>query len=129
MRPMLYRSHRRNGDTFQGKAVLYLTTVGAKSGKHRQNAVGYEIDGDGWLVVASLGGAPQNPGWFHNMLANPDQVWIEVGGHRHHVTPERLDGDRRAVACAQITASRPSMADYQLKTDRVLPVMRLTRAG
>lgn len=127
--PVLIRHHRRHGDTFQGHDVLYLSTVGAKTGKPRQIAVGYETDGeDAWLVVASLGGAAHNPGWYHNIVAHPDQVWIEVSGRRHRVRPEQLDGQRRVQAWARITARSPSMAQYQTKTDRVLPVLRLTRA-
>ena len=127
--PVLVRRHRKHGDTFRGDAVLYLTTVGARTGKRRQNAVGYEHDGDGaWLVVASFGGAAQHPGWYHNIAANPDQVWVEVGGRRHRVLAEQLAGPRRAEAWARITASRPSIGGYQEKTDRVLPVLRLTPA-
>jgi deazaflavin-dependent oxidoreductase (nitroreductase family) len=129
LRPVMVRHHRRRGDTFRGRDVLYLTTVGAKTGKQRQTAVGYETDGaDAWLIVASLGGAAHNPGWYHNAVAHPDQVWIEVRGRRHRVLPEQLDGQRRAQAWARIMASRPSMAQYQNKTDRILPVLRLIRA-
>lgn len=129
LRPVMIRHHRRRGDEFRGRAVLYLTTVGARTGRHRQNAVGYELDGHGaWLVVASFGGAARHPGWYHNIAANPDQVWIEVGGHRHRVRAEQLAGPRRADAWAGITVSRPSMAGYQEKTDRILPVLRLTSA-
>jgi len=129
LRPVMIRHHRRRGDEFRGKAVLYLTTVGAKTGKRRQSALGYELDGDGaWLVVASFGGAAQHPGWYHNLAAHPDQVWIEVGGRHHRVRAEQLDGARREQAWARIVASRPSMAGYQEKTDRVLPVLRLVRA-
>ena len=129
LRPVMIRHHRRHGDEFRGHAVLYLTTVGPKTGTYRQNAVGYELDGDGaWLVVASFGGAARHPGWYHNIAAHPDQVWIEVGGRRHRVRAEQLDGPRRADAWTRITASRPSMAGYQEKTDRILPVLRLTPA-
>ena len=62
------------------------------------------------------------------VLAHPDEVSVEVGGQHHRVRPEELDGPRREVAWAQIVASRPSMAEYQEKTDRVLPVLRLVRA-
>lgn len=128
-RPIMMRSHRRSGDTFRGKAVLYLTTTGAKTGKRRTSPVGYEPDGEGaWLVVASFGGAAQHPGWYHNIVAHPEQVWIEVGGQHHRVRPEQLDGPRRDEAWRRITASRPGMAGYQEKTDRVLPVLRLSRA-
>jgi len=127
LRPVMIRHHRRSGDQFRGRAVLYLTTVGARTGTERQSAVGYEPDGEGaWLVVASFGGAAHHPGWYHNIAAHPDRVWIEVGGRRHRVQPEQLEGQRRAEAWAQIIASRPSMAGYQEKTDRVLPVLRLT---
>jgi len=123
----MIRQHRKQGDTFRGAPVLYLTTVGARTGKQRLNPVGYEPDGeDAWLVVASFGGAAQNPGWYHNVLAHPDDVSVEVGGQHHRVRPEELDGPRREVAWAQIVASRPSMAEYQVKTDRELPVIRLT---
>jgi deazaflavin-dependent oxidoreductase (nitroreductase family) len=129
MRPVLIRHHRRQGDTFRGSDVLYLTTVGARTGQRRENAVAYEPDGDNaWLVVASFGGAAHHPGWYHNIAANPDEVWIEVSGRRHHVRPEQLQGARRAEAWARITASIPSMGGYQEKTDRVLPVLRLVRA-
>lgn len=129
MRPVLIRHHRKSGDAFRGRAVLYLTTVGARTGKQRQNAVGYEPDGEGaWLVVASFGGAARHPGWYHNIVAHPDRVWIEVGGRHHRVRPEQLEGRRRDEAWRRITASRPSMAGYQDKTDRILPVLRLSRA-
>jgi deazaflavin-dependent oxidoreductase (nitroreductase family) len=130
MRPVLIKYHRRQGDTFRGSQVLYLTTVGAKTGKRRENAVAYEPDGENaWLVVASFGGAAQNPGWYHNIAANPDQVWVEVRGHHHRARAEQLEGARRAEAWARITARIPSMAGYQEKTDRVLPVLRLVHAG
>jgi deazaflavin-dependent oxidoreductase (nitroreductase family) len=128
MRPLLIRQHRRQGDTFRGSDVLYLTTVGARTGKRRENAVAYEPDGENsWLVVASFGGAAQNPGWYHNIAANPDQVWIEVRGRHHRVRPEQLEGAGRAEAWAGITARFPRMEGYQEKTDRVLPVLRLVR--
>lgn len=129
MRPVLIKLHRRQGDTFRGSHVLYLTTVGAKTGKRRENAVAYEPDGENaWLVVASFGGAAHHPGWYHNIAANPDQVWVEVRGRQHRVRPEQLEGARRAEAWARITASLPGMGSYQEKTDRVLPVLRLVRA-
>lgn len=126
LRPLLIRAHRRSGDTFRGSPVLYLTSVGARTGERRRTALGFEPDGpDAWLVVASMGGAARHPGWYHNIAAHPDQVWIEVAGRHHRVRPEQLDGPRRERAWARITAARPSMAAYQEKTDRVLPVLRL----
>lgn len=121
--------HRRSGDKFQGMDLLYLTTVGAKSGQERQSTVTRFADGeDAWLVVASAGGSAHNPAWYHNIAAHPDQVWIEFGGHRLRVTPAQLDGEERAQAWQRITSSQPRYSGYESKTDRVIPVIRLTRA-
>jgi deazaflavin-dependent oxidoreductase (nitroreductase family) len=127
-RRLRIRHHRHHGDTFRGNDVLYLTTVGARSGKPRQHPLGYLPDGpNAWLIVASLGGAAHHPAWFHNLKANPDRVSIEVAGHHHPVTPEHLKGPHRVEAWTRIIAAHPSYATYQAKTDRVLPVLRLTR--
>jgi deazaflavin-dependent oxidoreductase (nitroreductase family) len=130
MQRAMIRQHRRKGDTFQGMDLLYLTTTGAKTGKQRQTPVAYVADGDdAWLVVASAGGAARHPDWYHNIAAHPDQVWIDVGGQHLRVVPEQLDGQRRDQAWQRITASQPRYAGYQKKTDRVLPVIRLTPAA
>jgi deazaflavin-dependent oxidoreductase (nitroreductase family) len=121
--------HRRSGDKFQGLDLLYLTTVGAKSGQKRQSTVARFADGDdAWLVVASAGGATHHPAWYHNIAAHPDQVWIEFGGKQLHVTPTQLDGDARAQAWQRITQSQPRYRGYESKTDRAIPVIRLARA-
>ncbi len=112
-----------------GMDLLYLTTVGAKSGQERMAAVSRFPDSDrSWLVVASSGGSASHPGWYHNIAAHPAQVWVEAGGRRHQVTAEQLDGDERERAWQRITASQPRYAGYQRKTDRSIPVIRLTRA-
>src|SRR5947209_1092646 len=83
MRGRMVRQHRKRGDTFRGGAVLYLSTVGARTGKQRMTPLGYVEDGEqAWFIIASLGGSAQNPAWYHNIAANPDKVSIEVGG-RH----------------------------------------------
>jgi deazaflavin-dependent oxidoreductase (nitroreductase family) len=121
--------HRRSGDKFQGMDLLYLTTVGAKSGEKRQSTVTRFADGeDRWLVVASYGGSAHHPAWYHNIAAHPDQVWIEFGGSQMRVTPLQLEGDERAQAWQRITQSQPRYAGYQRKTDREIPVIRLSRA-
>jgi deazaflavin-dependent oxidoreductase (nitroreductase family) len=122
--------HRRSGDKFQGMDLLYVTTTGAKSGEKRQSTVTRFPDGDdAWLVVASAGGSAQNPAWYHNIAAHPDQVWIEFGGKQMQVTPTQLEGDEREQAWQRITASQPRYAGYQRKTDRAIPVIRLARAN
>jgi deazaflavin-dependent oxidoreductase (nitroreductase family) len=110
--------------------LLYLTTVGAKTGEKRQSSVTRFPDGDdAWLVAASVGGAARNPSWYYNIAAHPDQVWIEFGGQQMRVTPEQLDGDARAQAWQRITQSQPRYTNYEKKTDRDIPVIRLARAG
>jgi deazaflavin-dependent oxidoreductase (nitroreductase family) len=121
--------HRRSGDKFQGMDLLYLTTVGAKTGRKRQSTVARFADGENaWLVVASAGGSAHHPAWYHNIAAHPDQVWIEFGGKQMRVTPTQLDGDARAQAWQQITQSQPRYSGYERKTDRAIPVIRLARA-
>lgn len=122
--------HKRSGDKFQGMDLLYLTTVGAKSGEKRQSTVSRFADGDdAWLIVASVGGATKNPAWYHNIAAHPDQVWVEFGGKQQRVTPSQLAGDERAQAWQRITQAQPRYAGYQIKTDREIPIIKLTPAG
>jgi deazaflavin-dependent oxidoreductase (nitroreductase family) len=122
--------HRRSGDKFQGMDLLYLTTVGAKTGQKRQSPVARFPDGeDAWLVVASAGGSAHNPAWYHNIAAHPDQVWIEFGGQQQRVTATQLEGDARAQAWQRITQIQPRFAGYEKKTDRDIPVIRLSRAA
>src|SRR5436190_9104761 len=122
--------HRRSEDKFQGMDLLYLTTVGAKTGQKRQSAVARFPDGeDAWLVVASAGGSAHHPAWYHNIAAHPDQVWIEFGGRQLRVSAEQLGGDARAQAWQRITRLQPRYAGYERKTDRAIPVIRLCRAG
>jgi len=121
--------HRRSGDKFQGLDLLYLTTIGAKTGQKRQSTVARFPDGDdAWLVVASSGGSAHHPAWYHNIAAHPDQVSVEFGGQQIRVTPTQLDGDARAQAWQRITQGQPRYDGYQRKTDRAIPVIRLTRA-
>ena len=130
MTRMMTSWHRRSGDKFMGMDLLYLTTVGAKSGEKRQSTVSRFPDSErSWLVIASSGGSSRHPGWYHNIAAHPDQVWAEVGGEQHQVTAEQLEGDERARAWKTITEGQPRYAGYQRKTDRSIPVIRLTRAG
>ena len=126
---MLAVWHRRSGDRFQGMDLLYLTTVGAKTGQRRQSTVARVSDGDdAWLVVASAGGSAHHPGWYHNIAAHPDQVWIEFGGRQLRVIPAQLDGDDRAQAWQRVIKTVPRFAGYERQTDRTLPVIRLSRA-
>ncbi len=117
---------RRKRGTFMGMNVLALTTVGRRSGAERTNPVAWFPGPDGSrLIVASAAGAPGNPAWYHNIAANPGKVRIEVDGSTVAVTAEQLHGTEREAAWQQITAAAPRFAQYQVKTDRELPVIRL----
>ncbi len=118
---------RKTGKAFGTMPALVLTTVGAKSGVERRAPLAYIPDGRGnWLIVAAYAGAANNPAWYHNIAANPDRVSIEVDGRTHNVTAEELHGTERDQAWQLITAELDRFAKYQAKTDRQLPVIRLT---
>jgi deazaflavin-dependent oxidoreductase (nitroreductase family) len=124
--PVMTRIHRRGGDRFQGMDLLYLTTVGARSGKQRTTPVARFDDGrGGWVVVASASGSQEHPAWYHNIAAHPDDVHVEVSGTRHHVSVDQLEGDEREAAWQVVVTSAPRFAGYREKTDRTLPVLRL----
>jgi deazaflavin-dependent oxidoreductase (nitroreductase family) len=119
--------HRLTGSKMGGRPLLYLSTVGAKSGQRRTAVVMPFPEGDdAWLIVASKGGAPSHPSWFYNLAAHPDQVEVEVDGRKTAVTPRTLTGEERATAWQRITTERPNFAGYEIKTDRQIPVVRLT---
>jgi deazaflavin-dependent oxidoreductase (nitroreductase family) len=116
---------RRKGKMF-GLSGLVLTTVGARSGAERTTPVGWWPGPDGsWLIVAAANGGVHNPAWYHNIAAHPDKVQIEVDGRKIAVTADQLRGEDRARAWQGIAAAAPRFAQYQRKTDRELPVIRL----
>ncbi len=113
-------------DARLGLYALVLTTIGRKSGVERTTPVGWFPGKDGsWLIVASAAGAPGNPAWYHNLAAHPDKVQIELAGRKIPVIAEQLHGAEREEAWRQIIAAAPRFAQYQQKTDRELPVIRL----
>lgn len=113
-----------------GLPAILLTTVGARSKVERTHVLGGFADGeDAWLIVASNGGAPTHPAWFINLAKNPDKVWIEVGNRKLKVVPDSLRGSERENAYARVVAVAPRYAGYLTKTDREIPVIRLTPAG
>lgn len=116
---------RRTGK-MMGFNGLILTTIGARTGAERTNPVGwFPGPNDSWLIVASAGGAARNPSWYHNIAAHPDKVSIEVDGRTVAVTAEQLHGAERDQAWQQITSAAARFGQYQRKTDRELPVIRL----
>lgn len=106
---------------------LVLHHVGAKSGTERVTPLMYRAEGDGWAIFASKGGAPSNPDWFHNLLANPTTT-IEVGTETVAVTARVAEGaDRTRIWDAQATEV-PQFADYQPGNSRQIPVVVLDRS-
>lgn len=125
----------------QGRPLLQLTTVGAKTGQRRKTTLGYFEDiaggsggagGRSWLVVASAAGSAKHPAWYVNMAKNPDQVWIELGpekGKVVRVRPESLKGEERQRAWAEVVRLAPGYGEYETKTDRTIPIVRLAAVG
>jgi deazaflavin-dependent oxidoreductase (nitroreductase family) len=112
-----------------GFPVVLLTTRGAKSGLERTASLGGFVDGDdAWLVVASNMGSAKHPAWFLNMIKNPDDIWLEVGKRKMKVRGESLKGTAREDAIKRIAAISARYGGYQQKTDRKIPVVRLTAA-
>jgi deazaflavin-dependent oxidoreductase (nitroreductase family) len=117
---------RRKGK-MMGLNALVLTTIGRKSGAERTTPLGWFPGGDdGWLIVAAANGGARNPAWYYNIAAHPDKVQIETVGRTVAVIAEQLHGTEREEAWRQITAAAPRFAKYQQKTDRELPIIRLT---
>jgi len=118
----------RNRD-FNGGRVLMLMTVGARSGEPRRATLGYFSDGgNGWIIIGSAGGAAKHPAWMYNLARHPDQVGVEIGNQKVKVTPETLKGEARTRAWQRVIAQVPAYASYETKTDREIPVVRLTPA-
>jgi deazaflavin-dependent oxidoreductase (nitroreductase family) len=123
---MARRIRRKRDGKFMGFNALVLTTIGRKSGLERTNPVGWFPGKDSsWLIVASANGAIGNPAWYYNIAAHPDKVQIELDGRKIPVVAEQLHGAERDLAWQQITAAAPRFAQYEQKTDRKLPVIRL----
>ncbi|MEU7788257.1 MULTISPECIES: nitroreductase family deazaflavin-dependent oxidoreductase [unclassified Amycolatopsis] len=115
------------GNYFEGKNVLLLTTTGAKSGEPRLSPLVYTTDGDRYVVAASMGGAPKNPAWYHNLVANP-KVTLEVGTEKFEATATVIaDRAERDRLYAGMVAHAEGFAEYETKTDRVIPIVVLER--
>ncbi len=116
----------REGNTMRGKPVIILTTVGAKSGKLRKTPL-MRVEHDGaYAVIASQGGAPTHPQWYPNLLAHP-VVELQDGAAKHEYDARVVEGEEREAWWERAVAAWPDYADYQTKTDRVIPVVVLER--
>jgi deazaflavin-dependent oxidoreductase (nitroreductase family) len=113
------------GGQFEGAPLLLLTTTGRRTGQARVNPMMYLDDGAGrWLVFASKAGMPDNPAWFLNLQDNPE-VSVEIGDRTVPATAVVLEGEERDRWFAEQARRYPGFAEYQAKTDRVIPVVAL----
>lgn len=115
-----------------GDRLMLLTTVGARTGEDRIAPVMYHRDGQRYVVVASKSGAPDNPGWYHNLKANPVarvEVGADTGTETFEVRAHEAGGEERDRMFADRVAIAPGFGEYQRKTTRQIPVMILERTG
>ena len=114
------------GTVLQGKPVILLTTIGAKTGKLRKTPL-MRVEHNGeYAVVASLGGAPKNPVWYYNIKAHP-RVELQDGSESHDYDAREVFGDEKAPWWDRCVQAWPDYANYQKKTERQIPVFVLTR--
>ena len=116
------------GGQFEGRPLLILTTTGAKSGLPREIPLVHDRDGERLVVIASKGGAPTNPDWYHNVVANPD-VTVELPGESFQGTAVPATGEERDRLFGLMAQKMPGFADYQRTVDRTIPVVVIERAA
>jgi len=115
------------GGQFEGAPLLLLHSTGAKSGRERVAPVMYQALGDDFAIFASKAGAPTNPDWYHNLLANP-RATVEVGTGTVEVTARVADDADRERIWSKQKADYPGFAEYEEKTTRRIPVVVLSRS-
>jgi len=113
------------GGMFEGRTLLLLHTKGARSRQERINPVAYVRDGERFVVIASKGGAPTNPDWYYNILANPD-LTVEVGTETFHVHATETEEPERTRLYNKMVQMMSAFDRYRRKTKRKLPVIVLT---
>src|SRR6478735_178106 len=115
------------GTELKGRPVILLTTVGAKTGKIRKTPL-MRVEHDGeYALVASMGGAPKHPGWYYNLEADPENVTIQDGPEPFPARVRELSGDERNVWWDRAVAAYPPYAEYQTRTERLIPVFVASR--
>lgn len=133
-----YRTHNDNiiaefranagvvGGPYEGMSLALVHHVGAKSGTERVSPLAYRAEGDRIFVFGSKAGAPTNPAWYYNLLANPT-VTVEIGTDTFRATARELTGTERDEVFARQAAQHPGFDTYQRKTTRTIPVIELSR--
>jgi deazaflavin-dependent oxidoreductase (nitroreductase family) len=114
------------GGPFEHAPLVLLTTTGAKSGRSHTTPVVYTRDGDNIVVIASKGGAPRNPAWYHNLVAHP-QVTVELPNETFTAKARVAEGDERERLWRTQADLMPGFDEYQTKTTRRIPVVVLER--
>jgi deazaflavin-dependent oxidoreductase (nitroreductase family) len=114
------------GGYFEGAPMILIHQIGARSRIERVNPLVYLPDGDDMIVAATMGGAPNNPAWYHNLKAHP-RITVEVGTETFPVEATEVTGAERDELWRRLVEMRPGFADYETKTTRVFPMFRLTR--
>lgn len=114
------------GGMFANATLLLLHTTGAKSGLERINPMICMADGDRYIVIASKGGAPSHPDWYHNLVANPNVV-VEVGTEQFTATAAPAEEPERTELYAKVAEIFPAFSEYEQATTRTIPVVILTR--
>ena len=119
----------RTGVKVQGRPLLSLTTTGARTGKTRRAVLGWFPDEqreDCRLVVGSANGSARHPGWAYNLAKSPDDLTVDIGDGPVPATAELLAGPERAAAWDRVVELAPGYGRYTAKTDRELPIFRLS---
>ena len=124
---LFQRTGGRIGGRGMGNEMLLLHHTGRRSGEERVAPLLYLPDGDDLVIVASKGGNPRHPAWFHNLMAM-DATEVELKGSRRRVRPVLAEGEDRAQLWTRLVAAYGDYAAYQKATDREIPVVRLKRS-
>jgi deazaflavin-dependent oxidoreductase (nitroreductase family) len=114
------------GGPFAGARMLLLHTKGRKSGQPRVNPLVWYPEGDNAAIIASKGGAPTHPEWYRNLMANPD-VSVEIGTYTSDVHARETEGEERERIFDAVKKAMPGFAEYEKRTDRVIPVIVLEK--
>jgi deazaflavin-dependent oxidoreductase (nitroreductase family) len=120
-------NHGVVGGPFDGSPVVLLTTTGARTGQKRLNPLVALVEDGTLYVVASKGGAPTNPDWYHNLVAHP-AVEVEFGDEHFSAVATPVTGPERDRLFAAQVARQPGFADYAKATERVIPIVELRRS-
>jgi deazaflavin-dependent oxidoreductase (nitroreductase family) len=116
------------GGPFDGATMVIIHTKGAKTGQPRVNPLATLTDDGTLYIFASKGGAPTNPDWYYNLVANPE-VEVELGDEKFAATATVLTGAKRDEIFDRMKVIMPGFGDYEAGTSRVIPVVALTRTG